>query len=519
MEGILIFLIFLGPLVFFHELGHFIFARLAGVRVEVFSIGFGPKILSFKKGDTQYAFSIIPLGGYVKMFGDDPLSEKELTPEEEKVAYTKKGKLARFWIVFGGPLANFILAFFIYAALVGVGEKVPEVKLGKVKENTIFYSQGFRTGDVISKVNNLEITSFDDFNMLDANIKTVHLKRNNKFEVINVNYKVMNFLETYGKNSEPLRAPVMTNGGEDQFLVFTPNDKLLSLEEYYESKFDELKIYSFSGDFQLKFSPENYQASDLKLVEILKLGESTSWKERLRSSGYYSNDLKIKNIIMGSAAEKAQLKKNDLIIGVAGNQIFNFDQLRSEIKKLDGEQPLEITVFKDGKIQEMKITPTYNDYNGQKRLSIGIESGISFYARMVESSTSGFFAIISKAWSRTIDGMINTVAGFKKLIVGEVSLKHVGGPIAIGQVATESFNIGLSMFFRLMAIISINLGVINLFPIPVLDGGHIVFIILEAINRGPLSRKKMMYAQQFGMSVLFLLIFVALFNDISRFFF
>ena len=117
LEKIVIFILFLGPLVFFHELGHFLFARLFGVRVEVFSIGFGPKLFRWKKGDTEYAISLIPLGGYVKMFGDDPFNKDGISEEEKKFSFIHKKKWQRFWIVFGGPLANFILAFFIFFAL------------------------------------------------------------------------------------------------------------------------------------------------------------------------------------------------------------------------------------------------------------------------------------------------------------------------------------------------------------------------------------------------------------------
>ncbi len=113
---------------------------------------------------------------------------------------------------------------------------------------------------------------------------------------------------------------------------------------------------------------------------------------------------------------------------------------------------------------------------------------------------------------------MKTFLGYKKLITREVSLDNIGGPLAIGKVASDSFNISLSMFFRLMAFISINLGVINLFPIPVLDGGHIVFLIIESLNGGPLSRRKLEFAQRIGVSVLFLLIFIALFNDVTRLF-
>jgi regulator of sigma E protease len=120
LQGVFIFLLFLGPLVFFHELGHFLVARYFGVRVETFSIGFGPKLFKTKKGDTEYAFSLI--GGYVKMFGDDPMNADKVDPSQRSFAYTFKSKWARFWIVAAGPLANFILAFILYWALALNGE-------------------------------------------------------------------------------------------------------------------------------------------------------------------------------------------------------------------------------------------------------------------------------------------------------------------------------------------------------------------------------------------------------------
>jgi regulator of sigma E protease len=150
-------------------------------------------------------------------------------------------------------------------------------------------------------------------------------------------------------------------------------------------------------------------------------------------------------------------------------------------------------------------------------MTIGIFSGHRMVQpKMRETIPSGFGEALMMAWTRTVDGVVKTVAGYKKLITKEVALNNIGGPLAIGKVASDSFHISLSMFFRLMAIISINLGVINLFPIPVLDGGHIMFLGFELINRGPLSRKKLELAQRFGVSFLFLLIFIALFNDISR---
>jgi regulator of sigma E protease len=209
LYSLLIFFLFLGPLIFFHELGHFFFARLFGVRVETFSIGFGPKLFSWKKGDTTYAFSVIPLGGYVKMFGDDPLSETPLTPEEEKVAYTKKSKWARFWIVFGGPLANFVLAFALYLGLATGGEKVPEPKLGVVKQDTIFFDLGFKTGDVLKKVNDHKIFNFDDVAILDESIQSIEVLREGETETLTVNVESKSFQEGLFKAIGYLKAPVL----------------------------------------------------------------------------------------------------------------------------------------------------------------------------------------------------------------------------------------------------------------------------------------------------------------------
>ncbi len=515
METILIFIIFLGPLVFFHELGHFFFARLAGVRVEVFSIGFGPKLFTFKKGETQYAVSLIPLGGYVKMFGDDPLSEKKLTAEEEKVAYTKKSKFARFWIVFGGPLANFILAYFIYAALLYNGESVPQIKLGNVTEAHVLYKDGLRTGDVITKINEKEIVSFDDLNLIDTNINSVEVNRSGQTVDFKVSYTQENFLEEFSKLTGVLRAPILVNNKGEFFLAKIADKKIVSLEEILEASEQRIRLYSLKEDVKMEFQANRFSIEGLNYTTLER---NQNWEKTFVESGLFPKDMYIKNIVMGSAADKAKLKKGDIITAVAGNKITNFDDLRKSIQDLKEEKPVALEIYNKDGYKTVTVTPTFREHKGKKYLSVGVESGVSFYSFMVQTKSAGVFGSISKAVGRTWNGTVKTLAGFKKLITGEVSINNVGGPIMIGKVASDSFNISLSMFFRLMAIISINLGIINLFPIPVLDGGHIVLLGVEAINRGPLSKKKLMYAQQVGMSLLLLLIFIALFNDISRFF-
>lgn len=525
IQGIAIFLIFLGPLVFFHELGHFLFARLAGVKVETFSIGFGPKLFSFKWGDTVWAFSLIPLGGYVKMFGDDPLSSEELTEEEKKVAYTHKTKWQRFWIVFGGPLANFILAFIIYLALVSVGEKVPETRFGKIPTDSKFYEKGIRTGDVLTKINSQEIVSFDDLNLVDSDIETLQIRRVDELKTIPYVSKGIPFIKEFARYNNLFRAPLLVNASGELFLIkhsrAKENSGALSVDEYLNSELKNFSILALEQKNQNlgpRFSLEDYEVkSENRRNIILATGENL--EKKLSDMGLYPTDLSIKSVSMDSAAAAANLAMGDIITKINGNSLSSFEDLRGIVNKTNAGESLALTVVNKKGENVINLTPKMTEINGEKRMLIGIESFTKMTpVRMVEKQSDGVVDAFSTAWTRTVEGIVKTVAGFKKLITGEVSLKNVGGPIAIGQVASDSFDIGLSMFFRLMALISINLGIINLFPIPVLDGGHIVFILLEAINRKPLSRKKMQYAQQAGMSLLFLLIFVALYNDISRIF-
>lgn len=525
IQSVAIFLIFLGPLVFFHELGHFLFARLAGVKVETFSIGFGPKLFKFKKGDTTYAFSLIPLGGYVKMFGDDPLSKDELTEEEKKVAYTHKGKWARFWIVFGGPLANFILAFCIYLSLVTFGEKVPETRFGKLPVESIFYKAGIRTGDVLTKINDQRITSFDDLNLIDSDVEDIEVKRLSKLTEIPLKMKGMEFVKNFARYNNLFRAPLLVDAKGQKYLLkhskAKTTDDILSLEEYFNS---DLKGFSVSlltpkGESEApRFDLSEYVIEKENQRNII-VASGEKLEDKLRAMGLFPSDLSIKSISMDSAAAEAGLVMGNIISKINGKEISSFDELRLIVSQVKEGESLALTVATKSGVKNIDLKPRMMEIKGQKRMLIGIESFTKMLpVKMVERSSDSVAGALGTAWDRTKEGTIKTIAGFKKLITGEVSLKQVGGPLAIGQVASDSFNIGLSMFFRLMALISINLGVINLFPIPVLDGGHIVFIILEAINRKPLSQKKMQYAQQVGMSLLFLLIFVAIFNDISRIF-
>ncbi len=526
LEQIAIFIIFLGPLVFFHELGHFLFARLFGVRVEVFSLGFGPKIFKKKKNDTEYAISIIPLGGYVKMFGDDPMKKDEIPEEDRKYSFTHKSKWAKFWIVFGGPLANFILAYFIYFALLVGGEKVPEPKIGLIPQNSQYYQIGFRTADVLVQVNQKEVLGFDDLNLIDSDVDTVIVQRGNSNIKIDVGYPAQKFVNDIMSFPHHFRAPFYINKKGEKFLVSANKIKAKDNSSKENNKFFSLADVDIKSD-----SIEEYMRLDSNVFyiypvlddkislefEILEVAKS--YNEELMKKGLFPVDLMINSIVMDSPADKSLLKKDDIIFKINGETLYSFSTLRETVQNIKDGESATIEFFRDSKLKEVKLQPEMNKVGDEVVMTIGIYSSVQqSRPRMIESSQKPFGSSILVAFTRTIEGMEKTVMGFVKLITAQASMKNIGGPVAIAKVAADSLSISLSYFFRLMAIISINLGIINLFPIPVLDGGHIMFLILEVVNRGPLSQRKMEIAQQFGVSLLLLLVTVALYNDFSRIF-
>lgn len=522
LEKIAIFILFLGPLVFFHELGHFLFARLFGVRVEVFSIGFGPKLFKKKYGDTEYAVSAIPLGGYVKMFGDDPFNKDEIPEEERPYSFTHQGKFARFWIVMGGPLANFILAFVIFFSLLITGERIPEIKIGAVPVESSLFKAGLRTGDVLVKVNDTDVYNPTDL-MVEGKgeINSITVKRGESTTVLTVDFRGDKFFEEVLKYPPFLRKPYLVDSNAKKYVLSFEKGKIKNNESIEEmgSRSGVKTAYLYPVREDQDISAENIIA-DLSKETVVPVSftDLKTLLIALDTKGFFTIDLMVRSINANSPADKVGVRADDIFTSIEGQKVYSFEELRSKLQTIEKKE-VNVEIFSKGQLKKLTVVPEVTQQEGKTIRLLGVYSFIEVQkTNFVHTKSKGLFGSMKYSTIRTWDSVKKTIDGFVKLITNQISLKTIGGPLAIGKVAHDSFNTSLSYFFQLMALISVNLGVINLFPIPVLDGGHIMFIALEIINGGPLSRRKMEIAQQVGLSILLMLMVGAIFNDVSRFF-
>jgi regulator of sigma E protease len=420
------FLIVIGILVFVHELGHFVVAKRAGVRVEKFSLGMGPKVVGYKKGDTEYVLSALPLGGYVKMAGENPDEESTGAADE----FQSKTPWQRAKIAAAGSLTNIVLAFVLMPLVYMIGTYAEgPAKVGFVEKDSPAAKAGFRAGDVITEINGRRI---DDWT------KALSLIAVNPDTEVSV---------TLDRNGEK---------------------KVLSLR------------------------PE--AATELRIGSAGLIPDMPAEIGRMRP---------------GLPAEKSGLKVNDKILSVDGVTIYHWNQFSLAIKESGGKR-LRIAIERDGKRQELPVTPVMDG----GRYVIGVEPIV----RLVFTK-HGFAESIGLGFRKTLETVDLTFITLKKLLSFQLSIKTLGGPVMIAQMSGQAAAAGLSTFIALMATISLSLGMLNLLPIPVLDGGMLVFLAIESVRGKPLSQKVMSVAQGVGAALLISLIVVVSYNDVMRLFF
>lgn len=537
--------ILLGLLIFVHELGHFMVAKYFGVRVEVFSLGFGKKILKFRRGDTDYCLSIIPLGGYVKMFGDDP--KAPVDESERQFSFNHKPVGQRIAVVLAGPLMNLFFAFFLFGSIAMVGETVLQPKLGDVPAHSLAFASGFRSGDKIMSVNGLAIEKWDTFdNAIKENANhdvhvTVQRFKTDENETVVVkpvlvaNKNIMSSQAMVGEveglsyvakaSTVGLKEPTSLAG----VAGFKTGDVITAINGEKVDRWVDL-IYTMNQSktksefiFDVERGIETPEKKSFK-ISSAKISAAKNGEEALNILGLESADLYISKVLDNSAAADAGLREGDKITSVGGAPIAEWSELVSHVRAYDpkSKDPLKVVVQRGGVNRSYDLVPRkmkQMSATGKEEESFAIGIVPQYYsaapATFVEKThnimkAASTAAVNTVVWTKTI------CISFVRLFEQRVSVKSIGGPIMIGQLASETFKVGLSPFLKIMAIISINLFVLNLLPVPVLDGGHLVFFSIEALRGAPMSLKKMEFAQQIGLVLLLGLMVLALFNDVTR---
>lgn len=519
LSTFLIFLVFLCPLIFFHELGHFLAARMFGVRVEVFALGFGKRIFTYRRKETDYVIALIPLGGYVKMYGDDPFNKNQIDVEQRKFSYSFKENWKKAIIVFAGPLANFIFAFVLYAFLQLKGEKVSPFVLGIIPESSILSTDlGLRTRDEILEINERVIKGVEDFGLIGNEIKSILIKRNSIDNKIDVkNYDTLEFIRNISI-LQPILKPLFISENKNSYL-------LINIKDNFPRNFEE--IYENWKNFETDYVFQEYNLgkvdNKIRLEDNLKdLGDKQKiskelFYEALNKQGYYLAELVVKEVRKGSVAEKIKLISDDVILEINNKTVTSFFKMRDLLQASNGEK-IHLKIKRNKETLDFSLLPDVQIIGKTKNFTMGIITHIETVdseMRVVKSDS--VFGAITDAFLRTINNMKSTVSGIFALFSRKDALEMIGGPISIAKAASDSFSLSIDQFLRLMSIISINLGIINLFPVPVLDGGHLVLIFIESVTRRTMPIKFLEWLYRFGFVVILSLVFLALFNDISRF--
>lgn len=432
--------IVLGIMVLVHELGHFIVAKLCKVRVEVFSIGFGTRLFGFKRGDTDYRLSLLPLGGYVKMSGEMPGEAKSDDPAELE----NHPRWQRVLIALAGPFANFLLAIALMAGVYMVHNEVQAYINGPahvdyVTANSQAAHTGIQSGDSIVHYDTVENPTWDQVAIRS---------------VLNLNQNV-------------------------------------AFSYVHDGKRTDTKLF-----VQSKGGAENFSLDNLGLIPVMQ-----------------QQPVQVGSLEPNMPAENAGLKPGDKVIAINGLHLHYVQALLAYMQDQAGK-PATLTVLRDGKTLSLTLTPKLADVgDGTKDYRLGF----SAVPPPVKVERLPFGKAVAASWQFNKKGSLLIVEVLERMFTRQVSVRSLSGPIGIGQQVHQAVDMpGWTPIIGLMAYISINLGIFNLLPIPILDGGMILFLIIESIIRRDVNQqfKERVYQVAF----VCLLVFAAfvIFNDITK---
>ncbi len=518
------FLLLLGVLIFIHELGHFAVAKWLGVKVEKFSIGFGPSLFARRVGETEYVIAALPLGGFVKMLGELP--GEELPPEEIARAWTSRPVWQRIAISLAGPVMNLVLPVFLIAAILMAGVPTVTSRIGSVLPGSAAERAGLVHGDRVVAVDGEPLWRWDE---LDARLaapgdaalvldveregatREVELLREpggeGRWQDAGLSWHTpdarVGVLATEGPAA---RAGVRT-GDRVVAVAGTPVANLLELER---------ALAAAQAPFELEVERPLDGAKETVRVTVRELAGAPS----LAALGLASVGVRISTVSPTSPAKRAGLEAGDLVLRAGGELATSTEVLRDRIRASRGAAVALDVLREDRELTlevEAEEQPIPTESGTETHWAIGVQlapsdAGVELRDDVVRNP----FVALARGAERTAEMVAAIATGIGQLVTGSAAIKSLSGPIGIGEIAADAYKSSWTQFLVLMAAISVNLGLLNLLPIPVLDGGQIVLAAAEGIKGSPLPARARDIAQTVGLSLILLLMGVAFWNDIAR---
>ena len=530
----------LGFLIFIHELGHFFAAKRCGIRVEKFSIGFGPRLIGFQRGETEYCISALPFGGFVKMAGESPEEQKG---EEGEFASAPVGH--RIYVAIAGPVMNFITGIILFSCvyLVGldrgtmwlmemlIGRSDRMAQIGLVAEDSPAKKGGIEPGDTIVSINDRKIKNWQDFNTTilthpDEELKIV-VSRDGQPKTL---YVTPRSLDRSGigqirvsarqaamVESIPEGSAAATAGIQAEDLIESINGRKI----YHVPEFGSgiwIPSNSF-GSAHRRFYKEINENQNGKIALGIRRGD-----ESLNVS-FPINWVVNAVVEEGSEAEKVGIQSGDEIVSINGESIKNFELYPrlNELAATNPGQPIDIGLIRNGEQLTAALTPVLGGDENQPHLQ-GLHWKLSLdgLALAVPSVPIPKYNVISAVGEGVQTNWLileMVVKVLKRLVTREVKTKHLTGPIGIVDATRRVVEFGLRSLLFFVGFISVNLAIVNLLPIPIADGGQILFFTLEKLRGRPLSIRKQMIIQQVSIVLLATLFLYITFYDILRVFF